>query len=119
MALKELSGIEFQIITLILNELEILDKEQGPLLVEIYSGDPEPDMIGGVCRPILEFNIGASDETTLRVRSKDNSWVGSIFFVHGNDEDVVADLGGTTKGMEMMERLLLPAAEYRGIAEEV
>ncbi|RWI06830.1 MAG: hypothetical protein EOQ89_03615 [Mesorhizobium sp.] len=33
----------------------------------------------------------ATDETTLRMRDADGNVVGSIFLVHGNEEDVISD----------------------------
>ena len=59
-------------------------------------------------RKEIESNCFATDETHFRIRTSDQKSVGSVWFIHGNGGDVIADY--TDDGR--MDELLEPAFNY-------
>lgn len=66
-------------------------------LVSVYDGE-EWALTASDSRPAVEANVGATDATTLRFRDParvdqhgKSASVGSVFLVHGNGSDVIAD----------------------------
>ena len=69
------------------------------LLVSVYDGE-EWALTGSDSRPAIAANVGATGYTTLRFRNASRSYsdgvpsrelVGSVYLVHGNGSDVIAD----------------------------
>ena len=67
------------------------------LLVSVYDGE-EWALTGSDSRPAIAANVGVTDCTTLRFRDPSDRdslqrarVVGSVFLVHGNGSDVIAD----------------------------
>lgn len=112
MALSDLSLIEREIIGAFFDAVEAFDQQNPMMTCWSNSGGDEPDVIGGFDRRIFEENMGISDETIVCI-SNGVIW-GSVYFVHGNDEDVICNIGGTEAGMLMMEDLLKGAKEKAG-----
>lgn len=82
--------------------------------VSVFDGE-EWTVITSTDRAMIERNIGQTGFTQLRFRSttqRDTQTgvlkeIGSVFLVHGNGSDVIADHTDN----EAMERLLKPAAD--------
>lgn len=109
MALRDLSLIERKIISAFFDAVEAFDKQNPKTIYWSNSGGDEPDVIGGFDRRIFEENMGVSDETVIGLKNGEIS--GAVFFVHGNDEDVICNIGGNEAGLLMMEDLLKVAKE--------
>lgn len=92
MSLSALLSDERQIID------AILDAALGRgFVVSIYDGE-EWALTGSDSRPAIAANVGATGYTTLRFRDPSNrdslqraGVVGSVYLVHGNGSDVIAD----------------------------
>lgn len=111
MALKDLSPTERKIIGRFLEDTMHLARAV-PLEVEIL-GDGESDYRGVFNRTLIDSHIGNCSETTVCVRH--GSSRGSVLFVHGLDDEVIANMSGNTEGYDMMAALLKNA---EAVAEE-
>lgn len=112
MALRDLSLAERKIISAFFDTLGEYADKNPKVICWSNSGDDEPDVIGGFDRRIFEENMGVSDETVIGVKNGDIG--GIVLFVHGNDEDVICNIGGSEAGMLMMEELLKGASKIAG-----
>lgn len=112
MGLKDLSVTERKIIGAFLDDVMKLARTGG-VEIEIL-GDGERDYLGAFERSIVDANVGNCSETTVCVR-KGNAR-GNVLFVHGLDDEVIANMGGNTEGYDMMNALLKNA---ESIAQEV
>lgn len=112
MALKDLSITERKIVGAFLDDVMALSRATN-IEVEIL-GDGQRDYLGTFERSIVDSHIGNCSETTVCVRHGNAR--GNVLFVHGLDDEVVANIGGNTEGYDMMNALL---ARAEAIASEV
>ncbi|CAH2399605.1 hypothetical protein [Mesorhizobium escarrei] len=59
-------------------------------LVSVYDGE-EWALVKSTNYEAITAEVAATDATTLRFRLSGGDSVGTVFLVHGNDEDVVCD----------------------------
>jgi hypothetical protein len=92
MSLQALPHDERQIITALLDAADAAG-----LRVSVYDGE-EWAVVSSDNRALLSLNIGTTDATTLRFRDPKRRdadgnllTIGSVFLVHGNGRDVIAD----------------------------
>ena len=111
MSLKDLERTERKVIEKFLDDAMHLARSV-PLEVEIL-GDGERDYIGAFNRAQIDQHIGNCSETTVCVRHGASR--GSVLFVHGLGDEVIANMSGNTEGYDMMAALLKNA---EAIAQE-
>lgn len=58
--------------------------------ISVFDGEEYPVKKSGNVEDIMSA-VGATDETTFRIRNEGGETIGFIYFVHGNGEDVVSD----------------------------
>lgn len=106
MSLSALLSDERQIITAILDAAALSD-----FLVSVYDGE-EWALTASDSRPAIAAVVGATDCTTLRFRRRRlgvdgrPSSVGSVFLVHGNGCDVIADYSDNAETARLLEPAL-------------
>lgn len=84
--MQHVSTIEKKIIRALLD-----DAASAGYVVSVFDGE-EWTLKMSSDRKAIEDSIGTTDETVLRFRGADKSLIGSVWLVHGNDEDVISDL---------------------------
>lgn len=104
MALKDLNIIEREIIGRFLDRVDALVKEYPETQVSVFDGEEwSHRFIAGYDRAKIEDVVGITEETVFRVRvGKEHS---SVFFYHGNYEDVLSDMSDSKDGAWIGDRL--------------
>ena len=106
--MKHLEGIEREIVSTLVD-----DALQAGLLVSVFDGE-EYSVKRSADRAAISEGIGATDETTLLFRdpaikaegSNRPEAVGSVFLVHGNGSDVLANWTDNDRTNGLLKRAL-------------